>query len=90
MFRPIALGLTLALAGFVTPVQAQDGETKGGDTILVFDASGSMWGQIDGVPKITIAREVVNGLLGDPDPAAPILCTGTMPMASSTCSRGPS
>lgn len=65
MFRPIALGLTLALASLATPAQAQDGESKAGDTILVFDASGSMWGQIDGVPKITIAREVVNGLLGD-------------------------
>lgn len=29
------------------------------DAILVFDASGSMWGQIDGVNKIVIARDVV-------------------------------
>ena len=32
-------------------------------TILVLDASGSMWGQIDGVAKITIAQEVVGNLL---------------------------
>ncbi|HHL21866.1 MAG TPA: VWA domain-containing protein, partial [Aliiroseovarius sp.] len=31
--------------------------------ILVLDASGSMWGQIDGVAKITIAQEVIGGLL---------------------------
>jgi Ca-activated chloride channel homolog len=37
---------------------------EAGNTILVFDASGSMWGQIDGKPKITIAQEVINGLLG--------------------------
>ncbi len=35
------------------------------NTILVLDGSGSMWGQIDGVAKITIAQEVVAGLLAD-------------------------
>ncbi|MEM1388993.1 MAG: VWA domain-containing protein [Pseudomonadota bacterium] len=33
-------------------------------TILVLDGSGSMWGQIDGVNKIVIAREVIGGILG--------------------------
>ncbi len=33
------------------------------NTILVLDASGSMWGQIDEVAKITIAQEVVTNLL---------------------------
>ncbi|MBT0956442.1 VWA domain-containing protein [Alphaproteobacteria bacterium KMM 3653] len=33
--------------------------------ILVLDASGSMWGQIDGKAKITIAQEVIGGLLTD-------------------------
>lgn len=33
------------------------------NTILVMDGSGSMWGQIDGVNKIVIAREVVGSLL---------------------------
>ncbi|MEL7299918.1 MAG: VWA domain-containing protein [Pseudomonadota bacterium] len=35
------------------------------NTILVLDGSGSMWGQIDGVNKIVIAREVVGTLLAD-------------------------
>ena len=35
------------------------------DTILVLDASGSMWGQIDGKTKVEIARQVVGGLLDD-------------------------
>ena len=35
--------------------------------ILVLDASGSMWGQIDGTHKITIARDVIGGLLQDWD-----------------------
>lgn len=34
------------------------------NTILVLDGSGSMWGQIEGVAKITIAQDVVGGLLG--------------------------
>ncbi|MEM9319913.1 MAG: VWA domain-containing protein [Pseudomonadota bacterium] len=35
------------------------------DTILVLDASGSMWGQIDGVNKIVIARDVIAGVMAD-------------------------
>lgn len=34
-------------------------------TILVLDASGSMWGRIDGRPKIEIAREVIGKLVDD-------------------------
>lgn len=30
------------------------------DTMIVFDASGSMWGQIEGQTKIEIAREAIN------------------------------
>ncbi|UOA26896.1 VWA domain-containing protein [Pseudosulfitobacter sp. DSM 107133] len=41
------------------PVGAQDRP----NTILVLDGSGSMWGQIDEVAKITIAQEVVGKLL---------------------------
>lgn len=44
----------LPLAGF-----AQDRP----NTILVLDASGSMWGQVDGVAKITIAQKVITDLL---------------------------
>ena len=32
-------------------------------TILVLDGSGSMWGQIDGIAKITIAQDVIGDLL---------------------------
>lgn len=50
-----ALALGLAL-----PAIAQERP----NTILVLDASGSMWGQIDGVNKITIARDVVRDFVG--------------------------
>ncbi|MFN3662310.1 vWA domain-containing protein [Yoonia sp.] len=33
------------------------------NTILVLDGSGSMWGQIDGIAKITIAQQVIGDLL---------------------------
>ena len=45
-------------------VHAQDA----GKTILVLDASGSMWGQIEGEAKITIAQRVVAQLLGELPP----------------------
>lgn len=50
-------------AAFLTtaalPLTAQENPS----TILVLDASGSMWGQIDGVTKIEIARNVIGDLL---------------------------
>ena len=36
--------------------------------MIVLDASGSMWGQIDGKPKIAIARDVIRGILNGWDP----------------------
>ncbi|CAN0656609.1 Ca-activated chloride channel homolog (plasmid) [Nitratireductor aquimarinus] len=48
-----ALGISLLAT---TTLQA-------GDVMVVYDASGSMWGQIDGVPKIEIAREAMSDLL---------------------------
>ncbi len=50
-----ALAASLAL-----PAAAQ---STGGQTILVLDASGSMWGQIDGTAKIGIAQSVIGDLL---------------------------
>ncbi|MDI1253029.1 VWA domain-containing protein [Thermomonas sp.] len=74
MLRSIMFGMLVCFAGSAIAAQPQDNTASGkastnaGDTILVFDASGSMWGQIDGVPKITIARDVVQGLLKDLPP----------------------
>lgn len=59
MRLPIAVLTTcLALAGAAQSQQS-------GSAILVLDGSGSMWGQIEGKAKITIAQEVVGGLLKD-------------------------
>lgn len=50
---------TAVLAGLATPLAAQELSRS----TLVLDASGSMWGQIDGVAKITIAQTVMQNLL---------------------------
>lgn len=53
-----ALALAFALPSSPSPALAADART-----ILVLDASGSMWGQIGGEAKITIAQRVIGTLL---------------------------
>ncbi len=60
---------TAALA-FSTPALLLAQTAPNPDTIVVLDVSNSMWGQIDGVSKIEIAREVIADLVGDIDPNA--------------------
>jgi len=52
--------LLMVVAGLMLPSVASAGGQK---SILVLDASGSMWGKIDGKAKIAIAREVIAGML---------------------------
>ena len=55
----IALGLATAAGA-----PAADDETPGAaPLLLILDASGSMWGQIEGENKIVIARRVLGGLV---------------------------
>ncbi|UJQ93890.1 VWA domain-containing protein [Mariluticola halotolerans] len=51
--------LSFVIALFLTPAMASASE----DVVVVYDASGSMWGQIEGVSKIEIAREVMGDLV---------------------------
>ncbi|OQY02195.1 MAG: hypothetical protein B6I22_13780, partial [Desulfobacteraceae bacterium 4572_123] len=47
-----------------------------GNIIFILDASGSMWGQVEGTAKIAIAKEVLTGLIRDlPDDAVVGLVT---------------
>ncbi|HIP24774.1 MAG TPA: VWA domain-containing protein, partial [Rhodobacteraceae bacterium] len=64
MFKATLLAATLALAAPLAQAQPSP------DTIVVLDVSNSMWGQIGGVSKIEIAREVIADLVGDIDPNA--------------------
>ena len=54
----IARLLILALLTCILPAAAQSGRT-----ILILDASGSMWGQIDGTAKIEIAQTTAEDLI---------------------------
>jgi Ca-activated chloride channel family protein len=59
----------LCLAAFaVLPLPA----LAEGKSIIVLDASGSMWGQIDGRAKLEIAREALGSVLSGIDPATEI------------------
>ena len=55
------LGMLLVLAGLDGLVS--EASAKEGRTILVLDGSGSMWGEVEGKAKITIAQEVIGTLL---------------------------
>lgn len=59
-----ARNVLLIQALLAAPLMAQD------RSIIVLDASGSMWGQIDGRAKLEIAREALGTVLADMPPEA--------------------
>ncbi len=56
-FKTMFLGACIALASSFGAASAQE------RTMIVLDGSGSMWGQIDGVPKLQIARDTLRDVL---------------------------
>jgi Ca-activated chloride channel family protein len=66
LLRLIALLCFLSL--FSPPANAQN-EVDPARVIIVFDASGSMAGQIEGRPKIDVAKEVVSNIVSGIDPS---------------------
>lgn len=69
MLRYFTRLILIFLAISLTPGTVRAAEQ---DLMIVLDASGSMWGQIDGVSKIEIAREVMGLVLTDLDGKADI------------------
>ena len=60
--------LTLATPGSGNAASAQElqiADPKAGDAILIMDYSNSMWGQINGVPKVEIARNIIDANFGN-------------------------
>ncbi len=66
-FLAVALSLILSFFGIQHSAQGQDASSKG-KTIIVLDASGSMWGKVPGGVKIDIAKETVAKLVPSIDP----------------------
>ena len=62
MKHSITSGMAIATIALTLPLQAQQ---QGASSMLILDGSGSMWGQIDGTAKITIARQAIDTMLGD-------------------------
>lgn len=60
-----AASACLSAIGISVLVAAPTAQAEAQDVILVLDGSGSMWGQIDGEAKITIARSVVGQVIDD-------------------------
>lgn len=67
----VPAGTSGSIAGAETPQQGLSGNDQAaavgadGDLLFILDASGSMWGQIDGVAKITTAKQALSGLIAD-------------------------
>ncbi len=69
-FARFATAVLVAGIPFILPTSlAAQSQVSAGKTIIILDASGSMWGQIKGRPKIEIAREVIADLLSNLDPS---------------------
>lgn len=60
-----AASACLSAIGLASLLAAPAAHADDQDVILVLDGSGSMWGQIDGETKITIARSVVGQVIDD-------------------------
>ena len=62
--KKLLLGFVLVLATLFTSVWAEDNPRA----VIIFDASGSMWGQINGVTKIEIARDALKNVVREWNP----------------------
>ena len=75
-FGPLYLRLGLsvglvALGAFPAPLLAE-GSDRHPTVMVVVDSSNSMWGQVNGEPKIVLARRVIRDLMAQWNPGVPI------------------
>ena len=63
-FRAVLAVVSLLLAGTLVAQPAPQAAEPGA-LLVVLDASGSMWGRLDGEPKIIVARRVLAELAAD-------------------------
>lgn len=61
-----SITLLVLCTGGVSSAQTQTrGAGQGGKVLFILDGSGSMWGRIENKPKISIAKELMTGLIRD-------------------------
>ncbi len=60
------LAMLACAALYCLEAKQADAQANNNRAIIVLDGSGSMWGQIDGKAKISIARDVLSGVLAGP------------------------
>ena len=63
--KKLLLSFVLVFATLFTGVWAEDNPRA----VIIFDASGSMWGQINGVTKIEIARDALRNVVREWNPS---------------------
>ena len=67
---PVVAAKTATVTTVETAEAATPAAGSSGNIAFILDASGSMWGQVEGTAKIAIAKEVLTGLIRDlPDDA---------------------
>lgn len=72
--RSLAVAIVSVCVSFISlfgPLQAARAQTAG-EVLFVLDGSNSMWGQIDGIAKIAIAKDVMSDLITDWDAKVPV------------------
>ena len=63
MSKAVAIGILTALILTLVPALAGEQRAPAARILFILDASGSMWGKLDGKEKIVIAREVMEELI---------------------------
>ena len=64
--RKLMLAVAAAALTMSAPVAAAEDATE--RAVLVLDASGSMWGQVENTSKMSVARDVIRKLVSDWNP----------------------
>ena len=60
---PAETAATVTVDAGKSNAAAESHDGRSGNIVFILDASGSMWGQVEGTAKIVIAREVLTGLV---------------------------
>lgn len=81
MFKRVTVFFLLVALGFMSSVLLPSREALSSSSqglVFILDCSGSMWGRVDGTPKIVIAKAILQDLVQDvpPDTAMGLMAYG--------------